>query len=151
MQSRTCIYVFKLILTVCHHYTATLEMDYLQLALQLLEHWELMVGCHNFNHLSCYSFINVLISRQKSLFLMFVFPGLDWKVFSSSCLPKKFRENVTFSGTTYKVSGIPDGKIKALWGFDCIPTALDPTIQAFHSKLWNTIAYSIIQSHMRTF
>uniref|UniRef100_A0AAX7TY79 nucleoside diphosphate phosphatase n=1 Tax=Astatotilapia calliptera TaxID=8154 RepID=A0AAX7TY79_ASTCA len=35
--------------------------------------------------------------------------GLDWKVFSSSCLPKKFRENVTFSGTTYKVSGIPDG------------------------------------------
>lgn len=45
MQSRTCIYVFKLILIVCHHYTATLEMDYLQLALQLLEHWELMVGC----------------------------------------------------------------------------------------------------------
>lgn len=69
---------------------------------------------YNFNHLSCYSFINVLISRQKSLFLMFVFPGLDWKVFSSSCLPKKFRENVTFSGTTYKVSGIPDGKIKAV-------------------------------------
>ncbi|KAJ4939983.1 hypothetical protein JOQ06_029415 [Pogonophryne albipinna] len=35
--------------------------------------------------------------------------GLDWKVFSSSCLPKKFTENVTFGGTTYKVSGIPDG------------------------------------------
>ncbi|XP_006786173.1 ectonucleoside triphosphate diphosphohydrolase 5 [Neolamprologus brichardi] len=35
--------------------------------------------------------------------------GLDWKVFSSSCLPKKFRENANFSGTTYKVSGIPDG------------------------------------------
>uniref|UniRef100_A0A7N8XV00 nucleoside diphosphate phosphatase n=1 Tax=Mastacembelus armatus TaxID=205130 RepID=A0A7N8XV00_9TELE len=35
--------------------------------------------------------------------------GLDWKVFTSSCLPKKFRENVTFGGTTYKVSGIPDG------------------------------------------
>ncbi|XP_061552134.1 ectonucleoside triphosphate diphosphohydrolase 5 [Phycodurus eques] len=35
--------------------------------------------------------------------------GLDWKVFTSSCLPKKFRENVTFGGTTYKVSGVPDG------------------------------------------
>uniref|UniRef100_A0A669CS56 nucleoside diphosphate phosphatase n=1 Tax=Oreochromis niloticus TaxID=8128 RepID=A0A669CS56_ORENI len=35
--------------------------------------------------------------------------ALGADVFSSSCLPKKFRENVTFSGTTYKVSGIPDG------------------------------------------
>ncbi|XP_041827015.1 ectonucleoside triphosphate diphosphohydrolase 5 isoform X1 [Melanotaenia boesemani] len=35
--------------------------------------------------------------------------GLDWKVFTSSCLPKKFREEVTFGGNTYKVSGIPDG------------------------------------------
>uniref|UniRef100_A0AAQ5YAK7 nucleoside diphosphate phosphatase n=1 Tax=Amphiprion ocellaris TaxID=80972 RepID=A0AAQ5YAK7_AMPOC len=35
--------------------------------------------------------------------------GLDWKIFTSSCLPKKFREDVTFGGTTYKVSGIPDG------------------------------------------
>uniref|UniRef100_A0A8C5EJK5 nucleoside diphosphate phosphatase n=1 Tax=Gouania willdenowi TaxID=441366 RepID=A0A8C5EJK5_GOUWI len=34
---------------------------------------------------------------------------LDWKVFTSSCLPKKFREDVTFGGTTYQVSGIPDG------------------------------------------
>ncbi|XP_062393357.1 ectonucleoside triphosphate diphosphohydrolase 5-like [Sardina pilchardus] len=35
--------------------------------------------------------------------------GLDWKVFTSSCLPKKFREDWTFGGLTYKVSGIPDG------------------------------------------
>ncbi|XP_067099586.1 ectonucleoside triphosphate diphosphohydrolase 5 [Osmerus mordax] len=35
--------------------------------------------------------------------------GLDWKIFTSSCLPKKFREDVTFGGTTYHVSGIPDG------------------------------------------
>uniref|UniRef100_A0A4W5MWG2 nucleoside diphosphate phosphatase n=1 Tax=Hucho hucho TaxID=62062 RepID=A0A4W5MWG2_9TELE len=35
--------------------------------------------------------------------------GLDWKVFTSSCLPKKFREDWTFGGITYKVSGIPDG------------------------------------------
>uniref|UniRef100_A0A7N8X708 nucleoside diphosphate phosphatase n=1 Tax=Mastacembelus armatus TaxID=205130 RepID=A0A7N8X708_9TELE len=37
--------------------------------------------------------------------------GADGRVsiFTSSCLPKKFRENVTFGGTTYKVSGIPDG------------------------------------------
>lgn len=35
--------------------------------------------------------------------------GLDWKIFTSSCLPKKFREDWTFGGLTYKVSGIPDG------------------------------------------
>ncbi|XP_057714508.1 ectonucleoside triphosphate diphosphohydrolase 5 [Corythoichthys intestinalis] len=35
--------------------------------------------------------------------------GLEWKVFTSSCLPKKFREDVTFGGTTYHVSGVPDG------------------------------------------
>ncbi|XP_062253307.1 ectonucleoside triphosphate diphosphohydrolase 5 [Platichthys flesus] len=35
--------------------------------------------------------------------------GLDWRVFTSSCLPKKFREDVHFGGDTYKVSGIPDG------------------------------------------
>ncbi|XP_061824766.1 ectonucleoside triphosphate diphosphohydrolase 5 [Nerophis lumbriciformis] len=35
--------------------------------------------------------------------------GLDYKIFTSSCLPKKFREDVTFGGTTYKVSGVPDG------------------------------------------
>ncbi|KAM6912299.1 ectonucleoside triphosphate diphosphohydrolase 5 [Xenentodon cancila] len=35
--------------------------------------------------------------------------GLDWKVFTSSCLPKKYREDLTFGGKTYKVSGIPDG------------------------------------------
>uniref|UniRef100_A0A672FR52 nucleoside diphosphate phosphatase n=1 Tax=Salarias fasciatus TaxID=181472 RepID=A0A672FR52_SALFA len=35
--------------------------------------------------------------------------ALGADVFTSSCLPKKFREDVTFGGTTYKVSGIPDG------------------------------------------
>ncbi|KAG9336447.1 hypothetical protein JZ751_002794 [Albula glossodonta] len=35
--------------------------------------------------------------------------GLEWRVFTSSCLPKKFREDWTFGGLTYKVSGIPDG------------------------------------------
>ncbi|XP_004082620.2 ectonucleoside triphosphate diphosphohydrolase 5 [Oryzias latipes] len=35
--------------------------------------------------------------------------GLDWKVFTSPCLPKKYRAEVTFGGNTYKVSGIPDG------------------------------------------
>ncbi|XP_056624013.1 ectonucleoside triphosphate diphosphohydrolase 5 [Triplophysa dalaica] len=34
---------------------------------------------------------------------------LDWKVFRSSCLPKKFSEEWTFGDHTYKVSGIPDG------------------------------------------
>ncbi|XP_047248969.1 ectonucleoside triphosphate diphosphohydrolase 5 [Girardinichthys multiradiatus] len=35
--------------------------------------------------------------------------GLDWKVFTSSCLPKKYREDVKFGGDSYKVSGIPGG------------------------------------------
>uniref|UniRef100_A0A8C7VF38 nucleoside diphosphate phosphatase n=1 Tax=Oncorhynchus mykiss TaxID=8022 RepID=A0A8C7VF38_ONCMY len=30
--------------------------------------------------------------------------GLEWKVFTSSCLPKKFRQDWTFGGITYKVS-----------------------------------------------
>uniref|UniRef100_A0A3B4AC18 nucleoside diphosphate phosphatase n=1 Tax=Periophthalmus magnuspinnatus TaxID=409849 RepID=A0A3B4AC18_9GOBI len=33
---------------------------------------------------------------------------VDWKVFTSPCLPKRVREELNFSGTTYKVSGIPD-------------------------------------------
>lgn len=37
---------------------------------------------------------------------------VDHRVFTSSCLPKKFREDVTIFGTTYKISGVPDGK----WG-----------------------------------
>lgn len=60
-----------------------------------------------------HALIDVVSGRWQTVFY-FVFPGLDWKVFTSSCLPKKFREDVTFGGTTYKVSGIPDGKIKAL-------------------------------------
>ncbi|KAL0967700.1 hypothetical protein UPYG_G00255740 [Umbra pygmaea] len=35
--------------------------------------------------------------------------GLDWRVFTSSCLPKKFRDEWSFGGLTYRVSGIPDG------------------------------------------
>lgn len=35
--------------------------------------------------------------------------GLEWKVFRSSCLPKKFQEDWSFGGLTYKISGIPDG------------------------------------------
>jgi len=85
------------------------------------------------------------------LFLVFVFPGLDWKIFTSSCLPKKFREEVTFGGNTYKVSGIPDGKIKAAWGFDCLPSLFGPTIHTFLYQAWSTIEYSTIQSRMRTY
>ncbi|XP_029902848.1 ectonucleoside triphosphate diphosphohydrolase 5 isoform X2 [Myripristis murdjan] len=35
--------------------------------------------------------------------------GLEWRVFRSSCLPKKFRDEWSFGGLTYQVSGIPDG------------------------------------------
>lgn len=37
--------------------------------------------------------------------------GLEWRVFKSSCLPKKFRDEWSFGGLTYQVSGDPDGKI----------------------------------------
>ncbi|XP_045917215.1 ectonucleoside triphosphate diphosphohydrolase 5-like isoform X2 [Micropterus dolomieu] len=35
--------------------------------------------------------------------------GLEWRVFKSSCLPKKFRDEWSFGGLTYQVSGDPDG------------------------------------------
>uniref|UniRef100_H3CZH6 nucleoside diphosphate phosphatase n=1 Tax=Tetraodon nigroviridis TaxID=99883 RepID=H3CZH6_TETNG len=34
---------------------------------------------------------------------------LEWRVFKSSCLPKKFRGEWSFGGLTYQVSGDPDG------------------------------------------
>lgn len=49
---------------------------------------------------------------------------IDHRVFTSSCLPKKFREDVTIFGTTYKISGIPDGKWgKILQGFVIFPVS----------------------------
>lgn len=88
--------------------------------------------------------------RCQTFLLFWLPPGLDWKVFTSSCLPKKFREDVTFGGTTYQVSGIPDGKIIALWGFGCLPSALEPVAINSFNQLWNTIKYSIMQFHTRT-
>ncbi|XP_010787034.1 ectonucleoside triphosphate diphosphohydrolase 5-like [Notothenia coriiceps] len=35
--------------------------------------------------------------------------GLEWRVFKSSCLPKKFRDEWSFGGLTYRVGGDPDG------------------------------------------
>ncbi|XP_033931609.1 ectonucleoside triphosphate diphosphohydrolase 5-like isoform X2 [Pseudochaenichthys georgianus] len=35
--------------------------------------------------------------------------GLEWRVFKSACLPKKFRDEWSFGGLTYRVSGDPDG------------------------------------------
>ncbi|XP_073348811.1 ectonucleoside triphosphate diphosphohydrolase 5 isoform X2 [Pagrus major] len=35
--------------------------------------------------------------------------GLEWRVFKSSCLPKKFRDEWSFGDLTYQVSGDPDG------------------------------------------
>ncbi|KAJ8274882.1 hypothetical protein COCON_G00095070 [Conger conger] len=35
--------------------------------------------------------------------------GLQWRVFTSSCLPKKFSTNWTFGGITYQVSGVEAG------------------------------------------
>ncbi|XP_037541272.1 ectonucleoside triphosphate diphosphohydrolase 5 [Nematolebias whitei] len=35
--------------------------------------------------------------------------GLEWQVFKSSCLPNKFRDEWSFGGLTYQVSGYPEG------------------------------------------
>ncbi|KAM3861309.1 ectonucleoside triphosphate diphosphohydrolase 5-like [Diretmus argenteus] len=37
--------------------------------------------------------------------------GVEWRVFRSACLPKKFRDEWSFGGITYRVSGIPDGSV----------------------------------------
>uniref|UniRef100_A0A8D3DDZ8 nucleoside diphosphate phosphatase n=1 Tax=Scophthalmus maximus TaxID=52904 RepID=A0A8D3DDZ8_SCOMX len=34
---------------------------------------------------------------------------LEWRIFKSSCLPKKFRDEWSFGGITYHVSGDPEG------------------------------------------
>ncbi|XP_054900344.1 ectonucleoside triphosphate diphosphohydrolase 5 [Poeciliopsis prolifica] len=36
--------------------------------------------------------------------------GLEWQVFKSSCLPSKFRDDWSFGGLTYQVSGDQDGR-----------------------------------------
>lgn len=40
---------------------------------------------------------------------MWAFAGLEWRIFKSSCLPKKFRDEWSFGGITYHVSGDPEG------------------------------------------
>ena len=44
------------------------------------------------------------------IILLLYATGLEWRVFKSACLPKKFREEWSFGGLTYTVSGIPDGE-----------------------------------------
>ncbi|XP_058469930.1 ectonucleoside triphosphate diphosphohydrolase 5-like isoform X2 [Solea solea] len=36
--------------------------------------------------------------------------GLEWRIFKSSCLPKKFRDEWSFGGLIYQVSGDPEGE-----------------------------------------
>ncbi|KAJ0027099.1 hypothetical protein NQD34_018099 [Periophthalmus magnuspinnatus] len=43
--------------------------------------------------------------------------GLEWQVFKSSCLPKKFRDEWSFGGLTYQVSGDPEGNVHSLSGY----------------------------------
>lgn len=46
-----------------------------------------------------------LSQRVTSLLLT----GLEWRVFRSSCLPKKFKGEWSFGELTYRVSGDPEG------------------------------------------
>lgn len=45
-----------------------------------------------------------------SVMAVSIMAGLEWRVFKSSCLPKKFRGEWSFGGLTYQVSGDTDGK-----------------------------------------
>lgn len=90
-------------------FTATLEMDFTLLDWRLSERSEQTVDCHAPSLLFLRDDF-LLPAGCDAPIVSSVLSGLDWKVFKSSCLPKKFREDVTFGGTTYKVSGIPDGK-----------------------------------------
>ncbi|XP_020775268.2 LOW QUALITY PROTEIN: ectonucleoside triphosphate diphosphohydrolase 5 [Boleophthalmus pectinirostris] len=67
-----------------------------------------------FNHtyqLYTHSYLgNGLVAGRLSAMGALGAAGLDWKVFTSPCLPKRLKgEELYFSGNTYKVSGIADG------------------------------------------
>uniref|UniRef100_A0A3Q3M8K9 nucleoside diphosphate phosphatase n=1 Tax=Mastacembelus armatus TaxID=205130 RepID=A0A3Q3M8K9_9TELE len=63
--------------------------------------------CNSTFELYTYSYLGngLMAARLASLGAL----GLEWRVFKSSCLPKKFRDEWSFGGLTYHVSGDPDG------------------------------------------
>lgn len=97
-------------------YLVTLEMDLLQPDWRLSVRLEQMVMVPDAPLDNQHIYIQTLIFQDQDPLMVTILyqhvypPGLDYKVFTSSCLPKKFREDWTFGGITYKVSGIPDGK-----------------------------------------
>ncbi|KAM6954611.1 ectonucleoside triphosphate diphosphohydrolase 5 [Aplochiton taeniatus] len=52
---------------------------------------------------------NGLMAARLATLGAFGAEGLEWRVFKSPCLPKTFRDEWSFGGLTYQVSGIPDG------------------------------------------
>ncbi|KAK2856436.1 hypothetical protein Q5P01_005171 [Channa striata] len=52
---------------------------------------------------------NGLMAARLATLGALVAEGLEWRTFKSSCLPKKFRDEWSFGGLTYRVSGDPDG------------------------------------------
>ncbi|XP_026174132.1 ectonucleoside triphosphate diphosphohydrolase 5 [Mastacembelus armatus] len=66
--------------------------------------------CNSTFELYTYSYLGngLMAARLASLGALGA-EGLEWRVFKSSCLPKKFRDEWSFGGLTYHVSGDPDG------------------------------------------
>lgn len=56
-----------------------------------------------------WSTVTKRVKLDGSVTAVSVTAGLEWRVFKSSCLPKKFRGEWSFGGLTYQVSGDPDG------------------------------------------
>uniref|UniRef100_A0A8C7IVR7 nucleoside diphosphate phosphatase n=1 Tax=Oncorhynchus kisutch TaxID=8019 RepID=A0A8C7IVR7_ONCKI len=64
-----------------------------------------------YTHRTCIKYLLChVIHRPPYIIVLLYTPGLEWRVFKSSCLPKKFREEWSFGGLTYIVSGKPDGE-----------------------------------------
>ncbi|XP_023285928.1 ectonucleoside triphosphate diphosphohydrolase 5-like [Seriola lalandi dorsalis] len=57
-----------------------------------------------------YSYLgNGLMAARLAMLGALGAEGLEWRIFKSSCLPKKFRDDWSFGGLTYHVSGDPEG------------------------------------------
>uniref|UniRef100_A0AAV2KD19 nucleoside diphosphate phosphatase n=1 Tax=Knipowitschia caucasica TaxID=637954 RepID=A0AAV2KD19_KNICA len=68
--------------------------------------------------------------------------GLDWKVYKSSCLPKKFRDEWSFGGVTYQVSGDPEGLSGYKSCYQEVQKVVTGTIHQPHQLDHTTIFYA---------
>uniref|UniRef100_A0A8C4DA40 nucleoside diphosphate phosphatase n=1 Tax=Dicentrarchus labrax TaxID=13489 RepID=A0A8C4DA40_DICLA len=70
---------------------------------------KLRVSCSLADTICRYKLNSLVITSLDETSHVLALTGLEWRVFKSSCLPKKFRDEWSFGGLTYQVSGDPDG------------------------------------------